>query len=72
MTTHRPPRDLFELSCYQLAGREIPPPPAIPGRVYTQRMDPKDDEDDDDFIAAWLARLEAREESQTWLTKRHY
>lgn len=69
MTTHRTPRDLFELIAMQAAGLPIPAPPDIPGRKHVKAMDPKDDTDD--FVTAWLARLEARENSQVWLTKRH-
>jgi hypothetical protein len=64
----RQPADLFELLCRQLAGRPIPDPPAIPGRVFAQRMDPKDESDP--FAERWAQNAHRHEDGTTWLMRR--
>lgn len=65
MTERHHPADLFELLAMQAAGRPIPQPPPIAGRVFTQHVDPKDETDP--HAEAWA---QSQEDGGTWMSRR--
>ncbi len=65
MTERHHPADLFELLAMQAAGRPIPQPPPIAGRVFTQDMTAKDETDP--HAEAWA---QSQEDGGTWMSRR--
>lgn len=69
MTMRRKPIAAFDVLARQLAGKPVPPVPALPGRVYAQPVKALLADESDPFAERWAQGQDDRQ-GATWLQRR--